>query len=38
LPIELPTKFDLLLNLRTARALGVTFPATLLARANEVVQ
>jgi putative ABC transport system substrate-binding protein len=38
LPIEQPTKFDLLLNLRTARVLGITFPATLLARANEVVQ
>jgi putative ABC transport system substrate-binding protein len=38
LPMEQPAKLDLLLNLRTARALGVTFPATLLARASEVVQ
>src|SRR4029453_16201418 len=38
LPADQPTKFDLPLNLRTAKALGVTFPATLQARANEVVQ
>jgi ABC-type uncharacterized transport system substrate-binding protein len=38
LPMEPPTKFDLLLNLRTAKALGVAFPATLVARADEVVR
>jgi len=38
LPMEQPTKFDLLLNLRTAKALGVAFPATLVARADEVVR
>ena len=38
LPMEQPTKFDLLLNLRSAKALGVAFPATLVARADEVVR
>jgi len=38
LPMEQPTKFDLLLNLRTAKALGVAFPVTLVARADEVVR
>ena len=38
LPMEQPTKFDLLLNVKTAKTLGVTFPATLLARADEVVR
>jgi len=38
LPMEQPTKLDLLLNLRTAGALGVTFPATLVTRADEVVK
>jgi ABC-type uncharacterized transport system substrate-binding protein len=38
LPIERPTRFDPIVNVRTARALGLALPATLLARADEVVQ